>query len=150
MGGTGGAEPLEREAPGGRLTVVIREVEETRVGSEMSALLIDFLRLVGMLPWFWKPLFVGVVVVEISDVDSMMDELECAEYGVTGDGRGDVPVSGLRLVWRGASFCTSKYPGLALLSLLALSMPTFGTEGWVSKLGGAGGRAGRRAGGIES
>lgn len=48
-GGIGGAliSPLWRDDPGGRLTVVILEVDEMNLGSEMSDLLIDFLRTEG-------------------------------------------------------------------------------------------------------
>lgn len=43
--------PFWRDAPGGRLTVVIRDVLDTNRGSEMSDLLMDRLRWVGTLPW---------------------------------------------------------------------------------------------------
>ena len=51
MGGTGGAAtartssiPFSREAPGGRSTVRMEEVEVMKVGVEISCLLTDFLR----------------------------------------------------------------------------------------------------------
>jgi hypothetical protein len=52
-GGIGGAcsIPFWREDPGGSLTVVIVDVDDIKVGSDMSDLLIDLLRFAGTLPW---------------------------------------------------------------------------------------------------
>jgi hypothetical protein len=43
--------PLWSDAPGGRLTVVILDVEEMNLGSEISDLFIDRFRAPGKLPW---------------------------------------------------------------------------------------------------
>jgi len=61
-GGIGGALsiPFWRFASGGRLIVVILEVDETNLGSDMSDLLTYLLRC----PWGWKPCVVGVVADE--------------------------------------------------------------------------------------
>ena len=42
--GLGASMPLDRLAPGGRLTVSTEEVLETKVGSDMSCLFIERLR----------------------------------------------------------------------------------------------------------
>jgi hypothetical protein len=43
-GGTKGSAPFLREAPGGRSTVSMMDVVDTKTGSEISLLAIDFLR----------------------------------------------------------------------------------------------------------
>lgn len=94
MGGALGSEPFRREEPGGRFMVVIRDVEERKCGSDMSDLLIDFLRLAGMRPWLWKPWVVGVVPPDPATGDGCGKEgVELMENGVTGDGLGETPIS---------------------------------------------------------
>jgi hypothetical protein len=74
--------PFLSEAPAGRSTVSMTEVAEMNTGSEMSCLLIDFLRIVPLLVEMLGPKdeATGVVAAEIGGV-------ELAENGaVIGDG----------------------------------------------------------------
>ena len=122
-GGTGGglSLPFLRLAPGGRFTVVIVEVADKKIGSEMSHLLIDFFRFAGMRPALWNPgpvAFVGVTAVDVTG-DSYRDGVELAENGAIGDGEGlgDSPA-----VWKACKSLESKAPGNVDL-LLLLDLP---------------------------
>lgn len=107
-GGIGGAgsTPFWSEAPGGRLTVVIRDVEEISRGSEMSDLLTERLRFPGTRPWVWKPCVVGVFAADVAGEGCGKDGVELPEK-VAGDGLGESPVSLASAYWVGCSFCAS-------------------------------------------
>lgn len=72
--GLGASIPLDRLAPGGRLTVSTEEVQETKVGSDMSCLFTERLRgypgrLYAQLGELW-----GGIIVDGDDV--MEEEIE--------------------------------------------------------------------------
>ena len=63
--------------------MVILDVDETNLGSDMSDLLTDLLRC----PWGWKPCVVGVVAEDAAGDGCARVEL--IENGAVGDGRGE-------------------------------------------------------------
>lgn len=127
-GGIGGALislPLVREDPGGRLTVVILEVDEMNMGSEMSDLLIDFLRIEGA-PGSEPPCPVGVLVPEPAGDGCTNAGVGLTTNGAVGEGLGAAPISIPSLpIWRFGNF--SKYPaGVDLLLLRDRLEPIIG------------------------
>ena len=73
--------------------MVILEVDEMNLGSEISDLLIDFLRLAGMRPWLWKPCDVGVFAPDPIGDGCAKEGVGLTEKGVIGEGLGDNPIS---------------------------------------------------------
>ena len=96
MGGRGGgaladSAPLLRLAPGGRLIVVTDEVEDMKVGSEISNLFTDLLRAEGMctlaVEKAWEGSTAGEFMPGADGAMSCCGGEEVGERGVGGEGR---------------------------------------------------------------
>jgi hypothetical protein len=91
------------------LTVVTLDVDDTNLGSEMSYLLMDLLRLAGMVPWLWNPGVVGVLATELTGEGCAKVGVELPEERkVVRGGLGEGAGSRMSLVWMGWGLCDSK------------------------------------------
>jgi hypothetical protein len=121
IGGSGGGSslPFFKDAPAGKLTVSITEVVDKNMGSEISALLMDFFRsvpLVGMIAAapVWNTGAIGVEApdtggVFLAEVGGIGDGCARKEFtlglAAPGDGRGDAGRPG-------ENWCIGVVPGV--------------------------------------
>ena len=75
--------------------MVILDVEEMNLGSEMSDLLMDLFRCVGILTWLWKPCAVGVLAPEPAGEGWINGGVGLTTNGAVGEGLGANPISGV-------------------------------------------------------